>query len=94
MSGTVSQLVGGPLDGTVVRVRRKASFVWVDAEDGYLYVTARPGRHLYRRGRGKTGYLYAGHSHAVCSGCGTFHERVDGHVVECSLCGSGLEAQT
>lgn len=84
------ELVGGPLDGRRIPMRARGAFMWIDVRKGNL-AYARRGKHrvLYRRvTTGK--YLYAGHTHALCGGCGGWHERMDGHVSSCSLCGGTL----
>lgn len=98
-----TQLVGGLLDGRMVSLRSRPAFLWVDRRPGRkCYASPPPApilEHcvLYRRacwreglGRVRDGYLFAGLTHAVCSGCGAYVERVDGHVVDCSLCGGTL----
>lgn len=72
-----------------MRMRRRSAFVWIEAERPHVAWTG-PGadRALYRLVDG--GYVYAGHTHAICAGCGVYHETIDGHVRDCSLCGSDL----
>lgn len=89
MSATV-ELIGGPLDGRRLPMRTRGAFSWIDVRKGNICY-ARRGKYrvLYRKlspGR----YLFAGHTHAECGGCGCVHERVDGHVTFCSLCGGSL----
>lgn len=86
----VCEFIGGPLDGHQVALRSCWSFLWIDTRKGHIRYR-QPGRHraLYRRMTTST-YLYAGHTHALCGGCGAFHERVDGHVTTCSCCGGRL----
>lgn len=89
MSGAV-ELVGGPLDGFRPSMSARAAFVWIDVRRGHICYR-RPGKYrvLYRKDR-PTRYLFAANTHALCGGCGAVVERVDGHVVDCSLCGGRL----
>lgn len=84
------ELVGGPLDGRKISPRSRGAFLWIDVRKGNI-AYARPGKHrvLYRKTT-TSRYLFAGHTHALCGGCGCVHERVDGHVTSCSLCGAAL----
>lgn len=98
MSTKILALVDGPLDGMAMSLRRRPEFLWVEVlcdEHGMpvrsgCFTGPGPERVLYRLGRAKGTYVYAGHSHALCGGCGAFVERLDGHVAECSLCGTSL----
>lgn len=91
---TLAELSGGPLDGIRVRLRSRRAFLWVDVRPPHACLTG-PRRHsvLYRQTVVGT-YLYAGHTHALCGDCGAYVERVDGHVVSCSLCGGALAPAT
>jgi hypothetical protein len=92
MSLPKAELVGGPLDGATV-APQTGGFVWAQAGGkGVRCFQARAaGRLLYRRaGDGK--WLYAGYTHAVCSGCEGFNEVGEGERdPKCELCGSALE---
>lgn len=98
MAAREFQLVGGPLDGRRIILRRRPAFLWVDDRPGgACYLAPKHHRVLYRRctwreglARTRDGYVYAELTHALCGGCGAFSERADGHVVDCSLCGSKL----
>lgn len=83
------ELKHGPLDGMQMRMRRRSDFIWVDIEKPHIArTTPGPDRVLYRLVGG--GYVYAGHTHAICGACGVYHETIDGHVRDCSLCGGDL----
>lgn len=93
----IVEFIGGPLDGHQSPVRARHAFLWVDLRKGHIAYAER-GKHraLYRKHgvtsgpRGRWVYFFAGNTHAPCSGCGAYHERMDGHVAECSLCGGSL----
>lgn len=88
----IAKLVGGPLDGTKLKLRAKKPFLWIDSRAPHRCFVS-PGRHrvLYRHEKGAR-YILAENTHAQCSGCGCYVERVDGHVQSCSLCGGALMA--
>lgn len=98
MSAREFELTGGPLDGRRVSLRRRPAFLWVDERrGGKCYLGAGRHRVLYRRAtwreglaRVRDGYVFAGHTHALCGGCGAIDERCDGHNVACSWCGGSL----
>lgn len=85
----IHEFIGGPVDG-LRTTRGRTAFVWVDTRRGHL-VYSQPGkcRALYRKATTGT-YVFAGRTHALCDGCGSIHETMDGIVSECSLCGGAL----
>lgn len=94
---TQAELVGGPIDGRRINLTRgRPAFLWIDLlpktkkqpRQGGCFLAPKKNRLLYRRVLNH--YVYAGHTHALCTGCGAYSERVDGHVQDCSLCGSAL----
>jgi hypothetical protein len=81
-------LFGGPFDGGDIAVKR-ATFVWVSEAGRGFHASAVPKAtgELYRSA-GVHGdnevYVYAGHSHWRCRGCGGFNAR---SVSACQMCG-------
>lgn len=91
MSAILVEAVGGPLDGTRYRTSLgRCSFLWLDERRAWRGRSE--GRELYRLDvrvrNGWRSYLYAGRTHALCSGCSSYHVLSDGNT--CSLCGSTL----
>lgn len=83
-------LIGGPLDGRRLELRSKKPFLWVDTRPPHKCFVC-PGKHrvLYRyEGVGR--YVIAQHTHALCGGCGCYHETMEQHITTCSLCGGAL----
>lgn len=85
------ELIGGPLCGRAVeRQRRPTQWAFVDA-DLRMWRDSRDDRHFYRELEEKTGrivYIYAGHSHTRCGGCGVYHQlTTDGAAAtRCTIC--------
>lgn len=88
----VAKLIGGPLDGKKLKLRAKLTVLWIDVRSPHKCYRA-PGRHrvLYMH-EAKGRWLMAHHTHAQCTGCGCYVERMYGHVANCSLCGGALMA--
>lgn len=92
-----SLLVGGPHDGETISSSQQAGFLWVQMSGKGARCFSAPGegRSLYRlvhRLRPYK-YLYAGHTHAYCQGCGGFSEVSNGRrptKVYCDFCGEQL----
>lgn len=91
------RLVGGPLDGGTLAPAARSVFVWVSRSDaGSLRGYGTPGRdRLLYRSQGGTNkhetFLFAGHTHARCGGCGGYNELGEGESKpRCELCGAGL----
>lgn len=77
------------MDGLTVEIDRRPAFLWVKRGNPRVCgAVRREGRVLYRRV--KKAYEYAGYTHALCGGCGVYHERGSEHVTECKLCGGKL----
>lgn len=95
MNGSTVECVGGALDGLVTSSPHRLTFLWINGMNGGRCHPA-PGRwrYLYRlerwRGRARV-FVYAGHTHAVCSGCSTLILREPRSMSRCPLCGSALE---
>lgn len=77
-------VLAGPLCGTELRRWPRGGWIWV-APDGRASRRPITGRWLYRFAGGC--WIYAGHSHRLCSGCGALHQATDG---QCTFCGGAL----
>jgi hypothetical protein len=95
-------LVGGPLDGQDLAAGTRPTFIFVAGGQGSdgrhrdPRVFKLPGndRYLYRSlvVEGDTEvFIYAGHTHRHCDGCGGFNEVGEGERnPSCQLCGTSL----
>lgn len=92
------EMVGGPFDGERLSLASPPEWLWVEETYGKLraFRSPTPGRepYLHSSQRGTTSYVYVGHTHTVCRGCGAYHARGGrgGLVVACELCGARLGA--
>jgi hypothetical protein len=93
-----AELVGGPLDGTIITKPSGVSLLWVSATKSNSTATPQNADEysLYRAvpkiREGISVWLWSGDVLAPCS-CGTLHSRRDdsGNVLTtCTLCGTAL----
>lgn len=87
-------LVGGPLDGCRLAPKARGAWTWVapNARGVLGYTDPGPSRVLYRSWKMDDAielWLFAGHTHSLCVGCGGMNEVSD--VTECHLCGGSLQ---
>lgn len=94
-------LIGGPFDGLSLPSRSiaRGPWVWAEAEAAggarcarvRVWTSAAPGRELYRLevvNKRCEVFLYAGHTHTVCSGCNGLNAKTV--ASRCRVCGGAL----
>jgi hypothetical protein len=82
-------LIGGPLDGASIAPGPRPPFVWCGALAGNrvkCFTKPAANRELYRS-VSLLRWLYAGHTHTLCEGCGIY---TVARAARCGLCGHEL----